>query len=89
MAKISKTQFEKWSKDFKKILESFLHNNESNLTPQEYVNFVSFISQVTKGVEKQIPLAVMLFIATYESLPGYDLIKNNVYSDLDGLTLQQ
>nr|CAG8443334.1 13410_t:CDS:2 [Entrophospora candida] len=89
MEKITKTQFENWSKNFRKKLEAYLYSNESNLTPGEYVQSFSLISAITNGVKDQIPFAVMIFITFYEGLPGHDLIKNNVYSDTDGLTLQQ
>nr|CAG8476637.1 5888_t:CDS:2 [Entrophospora candida] len=89
MAKITKTQFENWSKDFKKKLDSYLNSASDKLTPEEYAELVSLISHITWGVKKQIPLAVMTFISFYESLPGHDSIKNDVYSDTDGLTLQQ
>ena len=89
MEKNTKTQFENWSKDFRKKLESYLYSNESNLTSGEYVQLFSLISAITNGVKDQIPLAVMTFINFYEGLPGHDLIKNNVYPDTDDLTLQQ
>lgn len=89
MVKITKTQFENWSKDFKKNLDSYLRSNESKLIPEEQVQFFSLTSHITRGVEAQIPLAVMSFITVYENFPGHDLIKNEVYSDTDGLTFQQ
>jgi hypothetical protein len=89
MAKITKTQFENWSKDFKKKLDEYLDSNRPNLTPEDIVQVTSVFSHIINGVKKQIPLAVMVFIQTSEAFPNYDLIKNKVYSDTDGLTLQQ
>jgi len=61
----------------------------SKLSPEEVVEFTSLCGIISSSVEKQNPFAVMCFIILNEDFPGHDNIKNDVYPDTDGLTLQQ
>ena len=91
MAKITKQEFENWSKDFKEKIMKFVNSDYgySKLSSQEVVEFTSIAGNIEFFVEKQNPFAVMVFTYLYESLPGHDTIKNEVYPGYDGLTVQQ